>query len=523
MNNNYENITVDDLLNNLPIYKELIQHINTLDSTCKIRIAAAYLRVSTDMQTEYSPEAQLEDIIKYCIKENIMLPKENIYIEPGLSGTRADKRPKFQMMMLKAEEKEKPFDLILVHKYDRFARNREDSIVYKSKLRKKLGIDIIAVKEQLPEDKKLAMMMESQLETWGEYYSMNLSDEVKKGQRKKADRGESSAPAPFGYEKVIKEIRKEKNRDKIIRELIVKKDEADIVIKIFDKFINGESLRNITIWLNSLGIKTKRNGKFSDRAVLWILNNPIYIGYIRWTEDGMQRDFNNPDTIVKKSTHEHIITDEVWEKAQEKIKTMNEVYGHRKHQVKHEHWLRGLIRCDNCGEMLVKNGKAFQCTGYTHARCTISHSITVKSVEEAILEQLKINFKDKPINIEISRKSFDNTDEVAILQNQLSQIEIKEKRVKLAYENGIDSLEEYKENKERLNNDKQLILKEIAKKGKSKSEIEKREDVFKRCKDAYGILTDPTISDDDKAIVTHSLIDHIVFVKNERKLVITYK
>lgn len=223
MNNNYENITVDDLLNNLPIYKELIQHINTLDSTCKIRIAAAYLRVSTDMQTEYSPEAQLEDIIKYCIKENIMLPKENIYIEPGLSGTRADKRPKFQMMMLKAEEKEKPFDLILVHKYDRFARNREDSIVYKSKLRKKLGIDIIAVKEQLPEDKKLAMMMESQLETWGEYYSMNLSDEVKKGQRKKADRGESSAPAPFGYEKVIKEIRKEKNRDKIIRELIVKK------------------------------------------------------------------------------------------------------------------------------------------------------------------------------------------------------------------------------------------------------------------------------------------------------------
>ena len=68
-----------------------------------------------------------------------------------------------------------------------------------------------------------------------------------------------------------------------------------------------------------------------------------------------------------------------------------------------------------------------------------------------------------------------------------------------------------------------MILREIAKKGKSKSEIEKREDVFKRCKDAYGILTDPTISDDDKAIVTHSLIDHIVFVKNERKLVITYK
>ena len=523
MNNNYDNITVDDLLKNLPIYKELIHHINALDSTYIVRIAAAYLRVSTDMQTEYSPEAQLEDIIKYCIKENIMLPKENIYIEPGLSGTRADKRPQFQMMILKAEEKEKPFDLILVHKYDRFARSREDSIVYKSKLRKKLGIDIIAVKEQLPEDKKLAMMMESQLETWGEYYSMNLSDEVKKGQRKKADRGESSAPAPFGYEKIIKEIRKEKNRDKIIRELVVKEDEAEIVKKIFDKFVNGDSIRCITLWLNSLGIKTKRNGKFSDRAVLWILNNPTYIGYIRWTEDGMQRNFNNPDTIKKKSTHPSIIKNEIWEKTQKKLKSNNEIYGHRKQKVKHEHWLRGLIRCDNCGEMLVKNGKAFQCTGYTHARCNVSHSITVKEVEEVILNQLQTNFKEKPVNITITRKNFDNTDEISILHNQLHQIEIKEKRVKLAYENGIDSLEEYKENKERLNNEKDIVLKEIKKKGKSKSEIEKREDVFKRSKSAYDTLIDPTISDNDKALMTHSLIDHIDYIKSEHKLVITYK
>ena len=523
MNNKYDNITVDDLLKNLPIYKDLVHQINALDSTYKVKIAAAYLRVSTDMQTEFSPEAQLEDIIKYCQKENIMLPKENIFIESGLSGTRADKRPEFQRMMLKAEDKKRPFDLILVHKYDRFARNREDSIVYKSRLRKKLGIDIIAVKEQLPEDKKLAMMMESQLETWGEYYSLNLSDEVKKGQRKKAARGESSGPAPFGYKKIIKEVIKDKNRDKIIRELIVKHDEADIIKKIFDKFINGETIREITLWLNTLGIKTKRNGKFSDRAIIWILNNPVYIGYIRWTENGMQRNWNNPDTITKKSTHPAIIDNETWDKAQKRLMKMNEMYGNRKHKVKYEHWLRGLIICDNCGELLVKNGKTFQCTGYTHARCNISHSITVAAVEDAILEQLKINFKSKPINIQISKKNFDNKDEIAILQNQLNQIELKESRVKLAYENGIDTLEEYKENKIRLQNDKDIILKEIKKKGISKSEIEKREDIFKRSESAYKILTDPAVSDEDKTLIAHTLIEKIVFIKSERKLVITYK
>ena len=64
MINNYDNITVDELLENLPIYKELIHHINALDPSIIVKVACAYLRVSTDMQIEFSPEAQLEDIIR---------------------------------------------------------------------------------------------------------------------------------------------------------------------------------------------------------------------------------------------------------------------------------------------------------------------------------------------------------------------------------------------------------------------------------------------------------------------------
>lgn len=517
-------ITVEDLLNNLPIYQELVKHINSLNPSIKVRIGAAYLRVSTDMQTEFSPEAQLEDIIKFCITNNIMLPKENIFLEPGISGRRADKRPQFQFMISKAKEKERPFDIILVHKLDRFARNREDSIVYKSMLRKKYNIDIVAVKELLPEDRKLAMMMESQLETWGEYYSMNLSDEVYKGLEKKADRGEHGTRPPLGYDKIVKDVVRENGKEKIIREMVINEAEAKVVQMIFEKFADGESQLEIARYLNSVGIKTKYNGKFSDRAISWILHNPVYIGYMRWTKGRMNRDWYNPDTVCKKSNFPPLISDELWEKVQNKLKDMNTIYGKKtKQQVKHEHWLRGLIRCDSCGGLIVKCNSSFQCTGYSHGRCAVSHSISVKAVEEAILEQLQHDYKNKPINIEISSNSFNNDSEINILSNQLEQIELKEKRVKMAYENGIDTIEEYKENKERLSLEKKKVSSKIEELSKTKDVSIRREKIFKRCKDAYDILTDNEVSDEAKALISHQLFEKIIFVKSEHKLVIYYK
>lgn len=240
MDKNIIEVDIDSLLENLPIYKDLVQYINALDPSEIVRIAMAYIRVSTDDQTEYSPEAQLEDIIKFCIANKMMLPKDFIFIENGISGRRADKRVAFQRMISKASDKPKPCNVILVHKFDRFARNREESVVYKSKLRKKLGIDVVAVKEPLPEDKKMALIMESQLETMGEYYSLNLADEVLKGLRKKADRGEHIGRPPFGYIKVIKEIIKEriggKIKERIIRELVIEPSEAKVVQLIFDRY-----------------------------------------------------------------------------------------------------------------------------------------------------------------------------------------------------------------------------------------------------------------------------------------------
>ena len=521
MNNNCE-INVNNILDNITIYKDLISSFDTLDNNFKN--GCAYLRVSTEMQTEFSPEAQLEDIIKYCIQNKIMLEKENIFLEPGISGTRADKRPQFQMMIEKAKTKPKPFDVILVHKLDRFSRNREDSIIYKSMLRKKYNIDIIAVKEPLPEDKKLALMMESQLETWGEYYSMNLSDEVYKGLRKKAERGEHASRPPLGYKKIITDVKMENQRQKVIRKMVIVPDEAEIVKMIFSNYANGATQKGIARELNSLGQKTKYGGEFTNRCINWILHNPVYIGYMRWTEGCMYRDWYKENAISKKSNHEAIISQELWDRVQKRLLEESEIYSNRtRPETKHEHWLRGLLRCDNCGSILVKNNKYFQCSGYTHAKCNISHTITVKAVEDAIKDELKINFTNKPINIEISLENTTQKNEISILSKQLEQIEIKENRIKIAYENGIDTLEEYRENKERLKKDKKLISDKISKLNSEQDINTIRDNIFKRCKDAYEILNDDNVDIKDKILIAHQLFEKIIFVKNEHKLIIYYK
>ena len=94
--------------------------------------AACYIRVSTEEQTEYSPDAQQRALVSYARQHQMTVAPEHIYLDAGLSGRRAETRPAFMAMIAAAKSRPAPFDCILVHRFDRFARSREDSIVYKS-------------------------------------------------------------------------------------------------------------------------------------------------------------------------------------------------------------------------------------------------------------------------------------------------------------------------------------------------------------------------------------------------------
>ena len=160
--------------------------------------AACYIRVSTEEQTEYSPEAQRRALEGYARQHGYSIDPAHVYVDAGISGRRAETRPAFMTMIAAAKGKPPPFTAILVHKFDRFARNREDSIVYKSLRRRQCGVQVISITEHL-EDDRMGLILEAMLEAMAEYYSINLADEVRKGMVEKARRGELQTAPPFGY------------------------------------------------------------------------------------------------------------------------------------------------------------------------------------------------------------------------------------------------------------------------------------------------------------------------------------
>lgn len=160
--------------------------------------AAVYIRVSTEDQAELSPETQLAEVEKYASREGITLLRDHIYIDAGISGKKAERRPEFMRMIAAAKEKGCPFQMILLWKYSRFARNQEESIFYKSILRSKCGVDVRSVTEPLIAG-PFGSLIERIIEWMDEFYSIRLSQEVKRSMSVNAQRGKLQCAAPFGY------------------------------------------------------------------------------------------------------------------------------------------------------------------------------------------------------------------------------------------------------------------------------------------------------------------------------------
>ena len=156
-----------------------------------------YARVSTEEQAtrDNSIPAQTNAIKKYAYSNNIEIVKE--YVDEGKSARTAD-RPQFQQMISDAKKKDKSFSLILIHKTDRFARNRSDSVIYKSLLKKECGVDVISITE-LFDDSPTGKLLEGMMEVIAEFHLLNLAQEVMKGLKQKAGTRSYLGRVPFGY------------------------------------------------------------------------------------------------------------------------------------------------------------------------------------------------------------------------------------------------------------------------------------------------------------------------------------
>ena len=155
--------------------------------------AVVYARYSSHNQREESIEGQLRDASAYAERNGYDIIAE--YADQAKSG-KSDQRPEFQRMLKDAEKKQ--FTVVLVWKQDRFMRNRYESATDKMKL-KKNGVRVVSVMESIS-DTPEGIIMEGLLESMAEYYSANLSQNIKRGMRENLLKGKLSGhPAPYGY------------------------------------------------------------------------------------------------------------------------------------------------------------------------------------------------------------------------------------------------------------------------------------------------------------------------------------
>ncbi|MBR1443282.1 MAG: recombinase family protein [Firmicutes bacterium] len=442
--------------------------------------AAAYLRMSTDKQ-EYSVESQQRLINDYARKNRITIVRN--YVDEGISGRNAEKRPAFLEMI--SDSSKNMFEAVLIYDSSRFARNLEQSLVYKSIL-KRNGVKLISITEPVLDD-DTSLITDALLGAMNELYSVKLSKNVKRGMEEKALRGEYLSCAPFGYDRKIHNM-----------PLVINEEESEIVKKIFDDIIRGVSAYAIAKELNLMSVKTKRGNAVDKRMIANIIMNPVYKGYLRWKSDNGE--------IIKKADHKAIITEEKFELAN-KILMENKREKEEKPVEIHKHYLIGLIRCKYCGTVFVYakgykgRGARFRCGGYGNGKCREGTSIGVEYAQEIILSALKPLFDEtKSETVTISEEKED----INIMEKKTANLKKTLKRAKDAYLSGVDSLEEY-------NEIKKTVLGEIEEIEKKKSSAVKQPEVITITPGAAFDFLMGNGAVEDKNMIIRSVVEKIIF------------
>ena len=476
-----------------------------------MKIAAAYIRVSTEDQAEYSPAAQLVEIRRYAEKNGFVIPDEYIYVDEGISG-RTDHREAFQRMISTAKQKDKPFDAILLWKFSRFARNREDSIVYKSMLRRK-GIDVISITEPTGNGGPTDVLMEAMIEAMDEYYSINLSQEVKRGMTEKARRGGLQSNPSFGYK--VKDHR-----------LVPHETEADIIREIFRRWNAGEGLRDLAWWVNDQGITTHRGNKFENRTIEYILRNPVYIGKLRWNPTGRtRRKFDNPNIILADADHEPLIDMETWETAQDRMDTQKALHPyHAKPSYDRKDWLAGVVRCAACGATLVfSKPHYFICNNYVRGQCRHTQHVPVDRLHQAVIDRLWFDAHSiNDIDCTVVRAA-GAPDERAQIEKQLAILDRKKARAREAYLAGADTVEEYKETRSAIEKQVQDLNNQLASLEDAQDKSSISELLKSKIATRLAVLENPNVGIPEKFEAINSIIDRCIFDRDKNLLEITYR
>lgn len=475
------------------------------------RIGAIYIRVSTEKQEELSPDAQLRLLFEYAERNDIIIPKEYIFQDNGISGRKADKRPDFQKMIGLAKSKEHPIDCIIVWKFSRFARNQEESILYKSLL-KKNNVEVLSISENTTGE--FGTLIERIIEWMDEYYSIRLSGEVIRGMTESAMRGNYLAAPPIGYQHIGNGAPP-----------IVDPDTVIIPLTIKQLFQAGNNTTQIARHCNDHGWRTKRGNPFERRHIEYLLLNPFYAGKIRWNYTERGRKLKpSEDVILVDGRHEALWSYEEYLDIKGQINARKAKNRKQRSVSTCKHWLSGLLQCSNCGRTLSYNtaSSGFQCWAYGKGLCKVSHHISENQISEYVIEGLEQFLQSDTLSYEVVKISMpDIEQEVLQLEKQIARLDQREKRAKAAYLDGIDTKEEYKEIKqqcevERLELHTKLSDLKASEITESKEQLDNQ--MIRNLQDVINILKNQESDYEAKGNAIRSVVESIKFDRKNTTL-----
>lgn len=466
--------------------------------------AVAYGRFSSNNQREESIDAQFRAIDEYALKNNVNIIE--YYSDEALSG-KTDERGQFQQMINDIMKGYIKVDVVLVHKFNRFARNKYDSALYKKKL-KDIGVKVISVTQNI-DDTPEGELLEGFLEVIDQYYSANLTLEVRKGIKENALKGKSN-----GGKKILGLSVNENG-------FYYPNEQAHLVRRIYEEYADGVPKTEICRRLNEAGIRNQYGRTFNTRTLYDILRNEKYIGNYIYT-------INLTETIRLDGIIENpIIDNDLWERVQKVHVTPTKA---RYRERKRFYHLTGKTICAVCGYPITgagskkqKNGDIhsyYKCVGKAkHKNGCTNNSLNKEWFERGVLDAvMKAVFTEKAIK-EIAQQAFTILEReretpptpTKKLEKDLSAILVKQSRLTDLYLDGKMDKDMLDKKNEELQQQKNRLEKEIEKnKQLENSHSLKQSDVENFIKTyVTNILEVKNVSDDDfmKAVFNNFVID----------------
>jgi len=324
--------------------------------------AVIYARYSSDSQREESIEGQLRECTAFAEKNSITILRH--YIDRAFSA-KTDNRPEFQNMI--KDSGKKLFDMVIVWKLDRFARNRYDSARYKSLL-KKNGVKVVSATEVISEGAE-GIILESVLEGYAEYYSADLSEKVVRGMTDNALKCKyNGGTLPIGY---VIDDEQHFQLDPLT---------APFVLEAFKRYDEGTTMTEVRDWLNEQGVTNTLGRPLNYNSVQLMLNNRRYIGEFRY------RDVIIPDGIPA------IVPQDLFDRVQEKMAKNKKAPA--RHKAEDDYLLTTKLFCGYCGAYLCGESGTGRNRVYHYYKCVNAKkrkTCKKKPVQKDWLEDLVVN------------------------------------------------------------------------------------------------------------------------------------